>query len=526
MKDWENAMDNQSTNRKVKLTYKLSPEAKRNNNPSRAWEVLFQKYNIVSQIEQQGYFDIKTSQMMRNSDVRKLWNEKYTNTIPDNRNILKFDFSADLPNVFKAYKLQIMPLGKDTYRIAPFNMYCNLTDEEVPIHPITSPIKISSLDFNKVTTEPNAQTVAEITGMFAYIFNDIDNKNRTVVSTLSGKNNVDSLSFSVNSSLNNMDPINFNIKNWQSEIDGVYEAEESILIIESKMKLPKDFNIRQLFIPRLLIEQIMMTTKIHKDVYAGYFVKTKDVYMFNIYQFTDLHNMNSIKLYKQYKFRLSDNADYIYSPNTADQVAYDLVNVHSVQHLIDAQPLGNHYPRYESGVFVSYPQANNLQLALDYLDMLTHGKNYRTINDEIVPTDSTEAFIDTFKYAGRQHDYYLNLLGYFHLIDHPKDNPQATIVTDTGNRILAMSVEGQSQLLLKLFAQRSSFRITLLKLLKNDTDTKQTVIDEILKETSALPDSNQLGPSTINRRASCVINLCKQLLTLTGVYDGKRTITH
>ena len=72
MKDWKNTMDNQTMNRKIKLTHKLSPEAKRNNNPSRAWEVLFQKYNIVSQIEHQGYFDIKTSQMMRNSDVRKL----------------------------------------------------------------------------------------------------------------------------------------------------------------------------------------------------------------------------------------------------------------------------------------------------------------------------------------------------------------------------------------------------------------------------------------------------------------------
>lgn len=526
MKDWKNTMDNQTMNRKIKLTHKLSPEAKRNNNPSRAWEVLFQKYNIVSQIEHQGYFDIKTSQMMRNSDVRKLWNEKYTNTIPDNRNILKFDFSADLPNIFKTYKLQIMPLGKDTYRIAPFNMYCNLTDEEVPIHPITSPIKISSLDFNKVTTEPNAQTVAEITGMFAYIFNDINNKNKTVVSTLSGKNNVDSLSFNVNSSLNNTAPVNFNIKNWQAEIDGVYEAEESILIIESKMKLPKDFNIRQLFIPRLLIEQIMTVTKIHKDVYAGYFVKTKDVYMFNIYQFTDLHNMNSIKLYKQYKFKLSNNANYIYSPNSTDQVNYDLVNVHSIKRLVDMQVLSTHYPKYETGVFVSYPQANNLQLALDYLDMLAHSKNYKTINNEIVPTDSTEAFIDTFKYAGRQHDYYLNLLGYFHLIDHPKRIPQTSMVTSIGKQILAMSVDEQSQQLLKLFAQRSSFRTTLLKLLKNDPYTKKATMAEILRETSNLPDNNQLGPSTIDRRANCVISLCKQLLTLTGVYDGKRTIMH
>ncbi|UVW19207.1 hypothetical protein NX820_03550 [Levilactobacillus brevis] len=89
-------------NNQVKLKYVLQPEDKRKNKPSYAWDILFKKYDIVKEIEQQGYYDIRTDQMMRNRGVIALWQQKYPGkSIPDNRNILKFDFSVDLPNVFK-----------------------------------------------------------------------------------------------------------------------------------------------------------------------------------------------------------------------------------------------------------------------------------------------------------------------------------------------------------------------------------------------------------------------------------------
>ncbi|WP_024748248.1 type II restriction enzyme, partial [Levilactobacillus namurensis] len=267
---------------------KLESYEKRTNNPSFAWKILFDKYDIVKEVEDNGFYDISTKQMMRNKDVVALWQQEHgSKPIPDNRNILKFDFSTDLPNIFKEYRLQIMPIGKNTYRIAPFDMYQPLPNKTMPIMPITSPIKIASLDFNKITTEPNAQTVAEITGMLTYIFHDLDSENRTVVGTLSGKNNVSNASFSVKSQISKT-PITFDINTWQSETDGVYESDDSVLILESKMKFPKDFNIRQLFVPRLLVEQIMNDLDVHKDVYAGYFVKTKDIYIFTVYKFTDL----------------------------------------------------------------------------------------------------------------------------------------------------------------------------------------------------------------------------------------------
>lgn len=255
--------------------------------------------------------------MMRNKDIIELWQNEYDDAIPDNRNILKFDFSADLPNIFKEYKLQIMPIGEKKYRIAPIQMYMKLRNQAVPVIPITSPIKIASLDLNGVTTESNAQTVAEISGMFLYIFHDLNVLNKQVVSTLSGKNNVGNVEFFVDNYQGKGSTL-FDINTWQAEIDGVYESEKTILIVESKMKFPEDFNIRQLFIPRLLVEKTMDKLKEHKEAYAAYFVKTKDVYIFTVYNFTDLKNLNSIKLKKQYKFTLSDDPKYIFSTSAVE----------------------------------------------------------------------------------------------------------------------------------------------------------------------------------------------------------------
>ncbi|UIF28427.1 hypothetical protein KB236_07685 [Levilactobacillus brevis] len=80
--------------------HKLESYDKRNNKPSKAWEILFEAYDIVHQIEETGYYDINVDKMMRDNAIASQWHARYPDEkAPDNRNILKFDFSADLPRV-------------------------------------------------------------------------------------------------------------------------------------------------------------------------------------------------------------------------------------------------------------------------------------------------------------------------------------------------------------------------------------------------------------------------------------------
>lgn len=500
------------------LEYRLDSKDKRQNKSSKAWDVLFEKYHIVREVEQYGYYDIKTNQMMRNGQIIQLWQKKYPGeSIPDNRNILKFDFSADLPNIFKGYKLQIMPIGNNTYRIAPFDMYHALDNKNVPIRSMTSPIKIASLNFDRITTEPNAQTVAETTGMLAYIFHDLNVQNKTVVSTLSGKNNVNNVNFSVKNVVPAQPPIKFNIDTWQSEIDGVYESEQTILIIESKMKFPKDFNVRQLFIPRLLIEQIMDELDRHKEVYTGYFVKTKALYIFTLYKFTDLKDLNSIEFQKQYKFRLSDDPNDIFSISDNTKKSEALKSVEEVKNLISRISLNRDYPTYSNGDCVSFPQANNLQVALDYLDFLDDSTEYKTSNDELVNRTSKEAFVDVFKYDKRQCDYYLNWLGYFGLVDRDQNN--ALFVTETGHSFKKASLDEQNYELIKVMAQDDSSREALCTLLDQRKVDRTQLGYIIQREMKDVPPEYKLSKGTLDRRISSIISMCRQVLEQMPIFE-------
>ncbi|RXI78767.1 type II restriction enzyme [Levilactobacillus suantsaii] len=504
--------------KKFKLHYALESYNKRNNKPSYAWEILFKKYDIVNEIETHGYYDIKTDQMMRNNEVIQLWQRDHAGvSIPDNRNILKFDFSADLPNIFKGYRLQIMPLGGNTYRIAPFQMYHQLKNEDVPVIPMASPFKIASLDFNHVTTEPNAQTVAEVTGMLAYVFHDLNPANRMVVSTLSGKNNIRNIKFNVQNVLDKQ-PITFDIETWQAEIDGVYESEESILIIESKMKFPKDFNIRQLFIPRLLIEQIMTKLQQRKDVYAGYFVKTKDIYIFTIYKFTDLMDMNSIKLQRQYKFSLPDDPTHVFTIEGPKRQATPLKSVADIQDFIEEISVQQDYPRYSNGAIISFPQANNLQIALDYLELLDGPASYTTINDESVPRVGAEAFVDAFKYDRRQYNYYLNWLGYLGFVDREAKTGRP-VVTTAGRNLREANLNQRNRILIYAMAQHLSSRETLHRLLNQQKVTNDYLIQVIQQEMQNVPARSRITKSTLPRRISSVKSMCKQVLAQMQVFD-------
>lgn len=498
--------------------HKLESYDKRNNKPSKAWGILFAAYDIVRHVEEAGYYDLDVNKMMRDSEIAKKWREQYPGEkAPDNRNILKFDFSTDLPNIFKEYRLQIMPIGGNQYRIAPFNMYYPLVNMAVPVIPMASPMKMASLDFTSVTTEPNAQTVAEITKMLTYIFHDLNPQNREVVSTLSGKNNVHDVRFNINNTVAKDRPIPLRIETWQAEIDGVYESNKTVLVVESKMKFPKDFNIRQLFIPRLLIEQTMEKLQQHKDTYVCYFVKTKDVYIFTVYRFTDLNNMNSITLQHQYKFRLSDDPQNIFTiDGAAAKAKYNSDEaVRQARTLIAQTNLMPHYPTYTDGKPVSFLQANNLQVALDYLDFLGESSATVVVNDEQVARSGAEAFVDTFKYDRRQYNYYLGWLGYFGFIDRLSQGK--IVLTEKGKTFNAAGTAEKNKILIQSMAAHLSSRVILKALLDKQKLAVTELVDVIRQEMKDVPAQSQISGNTLPRRISSVKSMCKQVLLLMGI---------
>ena len=73
-----------------------------------AWQLLFDKYNILKEINQNGYFKITAKQINEYREARLM---------------TKFDNSANLPELFKDNNLAILPITSNSYMIARFQTY-------------------------------------------------------------------------------------------------------------------------------------------------------------------------------------------------------------------------------------------------------------------------------------------------------------------------------------------------------------------------------------------------------------------
>lgn len=337
-----------------------------------AWQYLFDRFDIPNQIEKYGGFEITSS------DINKYVREYYANrpdNAPDARNLLKFDFSSDLPEVFKESvnkevfgkkaQFSLMPKGKDRYEISDFKTFENLKYEVLEPVRMTFPKWISGIrpeSPETINSEAVAQSVAEMSGMLKYVMNDLD---ADVVATLSGKKGTGLIDFQISHFRDGQ--TKFVIDGWQSEIDGVYESPSRVLIIESKKKRPEDFNIRQLYIPTRIYHDQM---KFPKEIYSAYFTYTDDVFSFHVYQFTDINDFNSLKKIREYEFVFEEES----KPVTRDTLK-----------MLLAQEPNSMEPRREDGELVPFIQANDPEKIFEIPVVLSGQKSGRPAYEVYLP---------------------------------------------------------------------------------------------------------------------------------------------
>ena len=83
-----------------------------------AWEEIFNKYKILSEIEKNEYFIISASTIRNHREPRLM---------------TKFDHYYNLPSIFQKSKLSILPITRGTYLISHLDTYSNLElkDKEI-----------------------------------------------------------------------------------------------------------------------------------------------------------------------------------------------------------------------------------------------------------------------------------------------------------------------------------------------------------------------------------------------------------
>ena len=117
------------------------------------WKDIFADYNIEEEIKINGFYKITADEIRKYKEPRLM---------------TKFDFSRQLPEVFKSNNLGILPINNGEYIIGKYELFKNISNtkyEEIEPQKMQLPTYIETIDPDNIYSESNALNVALLSGM-------------------------------------------------------------------------------------------------------------------------------------------------------------------------------------------------------------------------------------------------------------------------------------------------------------------------------------------------------------------------
>ena len=403
------------------------------------WEDIFNDFDVLEEIEANGFFRITADQIRVYKEPRLM---------------AKFDFSRQLPKIFKDNQLGILPIKNGEYVIGKFNLFERLSNtnyENVEIKKVVLPSFIETIDPDNIYSESNALMVANLSGMFEDTFGEV------LYETIQGKMRTNTFNFNIYSSdIEN----NIEVNGAAIEIDGGYESESNVILVEAKNSMPEDFVIRQLYYPYR-----HWSSRVMKNIIPVFFVYDNGVYNLFIYEFENLYNYNSLKLIDIKRYMLSNESS-------------DIIK----RKLFEKIKLNDELPQSE----VPLPQADSFSKVIGTLELFNNG----------LTTASEVA--EELEFDNRQGKYYIDALRYLGLVDKD-DNFGRYKLNPSDFVLLNYHVKsGNKELIAFILKHKPYYDVYKYYLENNELPNKQYVKDIIRKY---IPD---MAEETINRRASTI----------------------
>ncbi len=420
-----------------------------------AWESLFHKHKILDLILKEGYFEIAASKI---------------NEFREARLMTKFDHKSQLPRLFAENNLSILPTSRGKYVIGTFETFCDFNIDEIDVSPIDFPPFLESLDYQDITSEATAINCAFI----SKILNDFTEE-ENLLPTVSGRMSSSSFTFDINSSRG---LFKIKVENSQVEIDGGYEGEKSLNLIEAKNYISNDFLVRQLYYPFKL-----WSGKIQKKIRPIFLTYTNGIFHLREYSFTNQNHYNSIFLVKHKKYVVQDG----------------VFNIEVLLEIIDKT-------RKVKEPEISFPQANSIERVINLCELLKQ-KGFL----------SKEEITQNYDFDSRQTDYYINAGRYLGLIEQEKDpetNKIGCVLSQIGKRIFNLNILDRQKEFVKLIVSHNVFKQTLKICLENGEMPTNESIVEIMKSNKVFKiesDNTYLRrASTINRWLNWILSLIEE----------------
>lgn len=416
-----------------------------------AWEKLFNKYKILDTINKEGFFKISSRQI---------------NEVREARLMTKFDQKSNLPILFKDNNLSILPISRGNYLIGKFKAYEDIEYKE-DIEPIEFNLinSFESLDLDNLYSEASALHAAYLGDIISDIIGE------QAYPTISGRMSTGQFSFEIISEKENTFPIS--VKNSQCEIDGGFESDTKLLLVEAKNFEVDNFLIRQIYYPYRLWRD-----KINKEVIPAFFTYSNDVFSFFIYEFQDDNRYNSIKLVEQRNYITRQE------PISIDDIYTLLKEINIVKE-----------PE------VPFPQADTFERVIDLLGLLMNG----SLNKEEITLN--------YSFDKRQTDYYVNAGRYLGLVDTKRKKDEVLcFLTDEGKKVMNKRHREKKLDIVGKILEHEVFNKSLYLYFKTLSPISVENVVEIMNNSYIY--NVEKDSSTIGRRAQSVVKWINWILDL------------
>ncbi len=409
------------------------------------WEELFEEYHILDEIKNNGYFIIKASQ------IKKVY---------EPRLVTKFDHSINLPKIFKKHKISILPISRGEYILSNHRMFFDFEEISNEIEQINFPAYIESVDKDVITSETVALNSSYISGMLQDFIED-----ENIFPTVSGRMGSGKFSFNIINDIDGKES-KVDVANSQIEIDGAYEGDKYLTLVEAKQHISNDFLIRQIYFPYRVWKD-----KVSKEVKIVYFVYSNGIFTLYEYKFEDPNNYNSLKLIKQKKYTYEDIQ----------------INVETIQNIINTVTIVEE-PE------IPFPQADDFRKVINLCEL---AKN----------EDLTKEFIASeYEFNIRQSDYYTNACRYLGLMKKERsDGITYYRLTDEGESMLKSSYIERQLFLVNRILEHKIFH----DVLQENFETGYSMTTNEIEDKMMSYDLYHVGmktdvSSTYHRRASSI----------------------
>ena len=423
-----------------------------------AWEQLFDKYHIQEEIQHYGECRILAEQIKEFREPRLM---------------AKWDSEASLPEILKKNRVNILPVSRKEYVLSDFKLYESLPpflDTKSPMKQIHFKEQYESVDCQHISSESNAINVL----LLSDVLDDFLGSEGTA-ETFNGRMGTGAFDFFVNSYAGVKRKVS--VEGAQCEIDGGFENDENVIIMEAKNVIHPDFHVRQLYYPYRLWK-----SKVKKPIRLLFSQYSNQIFRLFEYAFANPEDYSSIYLVQQKNYSLEDV--HITEEDLIE--VWEKTPVVTDDHMVAPTPKS----------YIPFIQADSLERVISLLEHLA------------IHPMGTGDIAQLMNFKERQSDYYYHAGHYLGLFIKKE---QAVYLTSLGRKVYQLPYKKRQLKLVSLILEHQIFHDFFAYVIsRNQMPSRKEIIEKMLQY-------HVCSESVVSRRSGSVISWLRWIFHLTEI---------